>query len=147
MKPIPKPKPFVLRKTEEQPLIYPDWMRIDENGNIIIDYERMPKINILQNPFIPQPYGVQPPMPQLDQPINPYTPYNPNPLIHQPIQPYGQPDWTYRPNGTGQPTWIVNPDWNYSNVSVSSGIAVANHGYASSSSGYYQEELQYSTGN
>lgn len=76
---INKPKPFVLPgKIENKPTV--DWLIIDENGQLKIDWENIP---IVSNPVIPD---IQNPW------IVPSTnPYNPNPY-------------------NGNPVWIVQPN-------------------------------------
>ena len=118
---IDKPKPFILRKKEIEPI--ENWIKVDEDGNLIIDWELVPTVNIPFNPAPSlRPLGVQPYRPFVDQPIGPF---NPNQFpVGQPYDypnqlPIGQP---YDPNPihpqTGQPIWIVpqpgtagNPIW------------------------------------
>lgn len=103
---IDKPKPFVLpRKMENDPLV--DWIRTDENGQIIVDWDRVPTVNIPFNPAPSiRPLGVQPNNPWIDHPIVPYAP---------------NPDWVNPYNG--DPIWIVQPNnmWYGDNVNSTGG--------------------------
>jgi len=87
---ISKPKLFILpRKIESNLLV--NWIITDENGDIIIDWDRLSTVIIplnqpnIQNPDLVNPYDADPILPNIQNPdlVNPYA---------------AGPIWTIRPN-------------------------------------------------